>query len=71
MKNWSGVIRWKPAEIKYPDSEEAIQSIVREALASGQRIRMIGSGHSFVPLSKTDEVLVSLDNYQGLLSLFK
>ena len=69
MKNWSGYIRWQPAEILKPSSEEEIQHIILRAAREGKKVRTIGSGHSFVPLSETDQILVSLDEYQGLLSI--
>ena len=69
MKNWSGKIEWHPNLIAYPSSEEEIQQIVQRAAERGQSIRIIGSGHSFNPLWVTEEVLISLDHYQGILAV--
>lgn len=71
MKNWSGLEKWNPAEILFPDSEEAIQKIVKFALDKKQKIRIIGSGHSFTKLCVTNEILISLDKYQGLVQVDK
>ena len=71
MKNWSQYIQWTPENILYPESELAIQQIVQGALEQSKHIRVIGSGHSFTPLCKTKGILVSLDNYQGLISVDK
>ncbi|MCB0632257.1 MAG: D-arabinono-1,4-lactone oxidase [Saprospiraceae bacterium] len=69
MQNWSKRFQWQPQQVAYPRSEEEVQQIVRQALETGRHIRMIGSGHSFNPLWVTDEVLISLDEYQGLISV--
>ncbi|MCB0706782.1 MAG: FAD-binding protein [Saprospiraceae bacterium] len=69
MKNWSGSIKWSPAEIAYPATVEAVQALVLGAQKSGRRIRMIGSAHSFVPLFETSDILVSLDKMQGVTAV--
>lgn len=71
MKNWSGSVQWNPQQIEKPDSEEAIQQIVRKAAERGQKIRVIGTGHSFTRLCQTEDILISLDNYQGLNAIDK
>jgi FAD-linked oxidoreductase len=70
-KNWSGNVQWDPATIAFPETEKAIQQLVLQALRDKRNIRMIGTGHSFTPLSQTSDVLLSLDNYQGLVSVDK
>ncbi len=35
----------------------------------GRKIRVVGSGHSFTPLVKTEEVLVSLDELKGIVNI--
>ncbi len=71
MKNWAGNITWNPSEIAYPTSEEAIQQIVLKAANDRKKIRIIGTGHSFTPLCKTDDILISLDKFQGLVNTNK
>jgi len=71
MKNWAGNITWNPTEIAYPTSEEAIQKIVLKAANDRKKIRIIGTGHSFTPLCKTEDVLISLDKFQGLITTDK
>ncbi|MEL6833133.1 MAG: D-arabinono-1,4-lactone oxidase [Bacteroidota bacterium] len=66
MKNWSQYHQWQPAQIEYPDTEEAVQHVVQQAANNGQHIRIMGSAHSFMPLWTTEEVLISLDRYQGI-----
>ncbi|MGB1241772.1 MAG: D-arabinono-1,4-lactone oxidase [Chitinophagales bacterium] len=71
MKNWSGYIEYHPETIAYPESESAVQQIVLKALEQRKTIRIIGSGHSFTPLFKTKQTLISLDKYQGLVEVDK
>jgi len=71
MKNWAGNIIWNPSEIVYPTSEEAVQQIVLRAANDRKKVRVIGTGHSFSALCKTDDILVSLDKFQGLVSTDK
>ncbi|PSR11599.1 MAG: FAD-binding oxidoreductase [Bacteroidetes bacterium] len=67
VKNWSGYLEWTPTRISYPTTEAAIQALVQTARREGRKIRLIGSGHSFTPLSVTTDNLISLDHYQGLV----
>jgi FAD-linked oxidoreductase len=71
MKNWSGYIQWNPAEIVYPESEQAIQTAIQKAITKQQKVRLIGTGHSFTPICKTDELLMSLDRFQGIINIDK
>ena len=66
--NWSGSVRCNPCEIAAPASEDELCELVRRAAQSGRVVRVTGSGHSFTPLCATDEILVSLDNWQGIES---
>lgn len=70
-KNWAGNVKFMPASIAYPESESEIQQLVLKAANERHKIRMIGSGHSFSELCKTNQILVSLDKYQGLVSVDK
>ena len=71
MKNWAGNITWNPSEIAYPTSEEEIQQLVLKAANDRKSIRVIGTGHSFTALCQTENILVSLDKYQGLVTVNK
>ena len=69
MENWSRRYQWQPEQIAYPSSEQEIQAIVQQAIRAQKKVRIIGSGHSFNPLWVTDYILISLDKYQGLVSV--
>ena len=68
-RNWSGSVRCSPASWERPADVGAIRDLVRHAKRDGMRIRVAGSGHSFSPLVATDDVLVTLDRMQGIVSL--
>ena len=67
-KNWARNIQFKPTNIYYPESEEEIVNLVKDAIQTNKKIRVAGSGHSFTPVVET-EMLLSLDKFQGLVSV--
>ncbi|MCC7223597.1 MAG: FAD-binding protein [Chitinophagales bacterium] len=67
--NWSANIIFCPSAIYYPTSENEIRSLIINAINSQQKIRAIGSGHSFTALCQTNDILISLDKYQGIVSV--
>lgn len=69
MQNWSKRFRWQPRQILFPESEAEIQQVIQRAAENRQNVRTIGTGHSFNPLWVTEEILISLDKYQGLVSV--
>lgn len=71
MKNWAGNVIFHPSEIAMPISEEEVQQVVLKAANDRKKVRIIGTGHSFTSLFATDDILVSLDNYQGIISVDK
>ncbi|GAA1488259.1 D-arabinono-1,4-lactone oxidase [Brachybacterium sacelli] len=66
-RTWSGKVRWTPQQVLTPTSEDEILTALRTARGAGLPLRVIGGGHSFTPLVATDGVLVSLDDYRGLV----
>lgn len=66
-KNWAGNQECAPARVHAPSSEEELAGIVRSAAAAGERVKVVGSGHSFTAIALTDGNLVQLDNYQRVL----
>jgi FAD-linked oxidoreductase len=64
--NWSGSVQSTPRQLARPQSIEALQDIVRQCARTGRHIRVVGAGHSFTPIAQTDDMLISLDNLQGI-----
>lgn len=66
--NWSGSLRFTPAGIEEPRDEESLLHLVTRAAEDGRNVRVVGSGHSSAPLVQTDDILVSLAGFNGMLS---
>ncbi|WP_193106194.1 D-arabinono-1,4-lactone oxidase [Brachybacterium sp. FME24] len=66
-RNWSGSVRWTPAEVLLPTSEDEVLAALHRARRTGRTVRVVGGGHSFSALVATDGMLLSLDSYQGLV----
>lgn len=69
--NWAGNVTFRPTRVVYPETESDVQRLVLQAANDRQKIRVIGSGHSFSALCKTEHILLSLDTYQGLVAVDK
>lgn len=59
--NWSGSVTARPQSLGRPKTEAELSAMV----AGAQQVRVAGSGHSFMPLCKTDGVLISLVDMGG------
>ncbi|MEG2265020.1 MAG: D-arabinono-1,4-lactone oxidase [Acinetobacter sp.] len=62
-RNWSGS-QFSTARIVQPSQISELQSLVK----THAHIRAVGAGHSFSPLAKTDEVLLNLDQFKGVVA---
>jgi FAD-linked oxidoreductase len=67
--NWTGNVRFTPAEWTRPRSEEQVAEAVRRAVAAGQGVRVAGSGHSYSPLVSTGGTLISLERLTGIVGV--
>lgn len=56
--NWAGDQRCAPRSIERPASEDELATIVAHASQRGEKVRAVGSGHSFTDIACTDGVLV-------------
>jgi hypothetical protein len=64
FRNWAGRFRYAPIMYTEPSTEEEIVEAVRNAA----KVRVFGAGHSFNEGNVSDQLLISLDNYSGLVS---
>ena len=64
--NWSGSVQGNPREVMMPGSINELAQCIATYARDGRHVRVVGTGHSFVPLVQTDDVLISLDNMQGI-----
>src|SRR5579872_2100500 len=68
-QNWSGSVKGQPRQVVLPGSINDLKQRVGACARDGRHVRVVGSGHSFTPLAQTDDVLMSLDNLQGIESI--
>ena len=59
-KNWAGNQQSKPFRIERPASESEVVEIIRQAVLNKQRVKVVGSGHSFTGIAVPDEVMIDL-----------
>ncbi|THF73736.1 D-arabinono-1,4-lactone oxidase [Cohnella fermenti] len=67
--NWSGSAAASPRQILYPSSTEEISDAVRMCRKENRTLRVVGSGHSFTAIAATNDILISLDRLQGIVSV--
>ncbi len=67
--NWSGSVKCAPAEVVRPRSIDELAKMVKECGSAGRRMRVAGSGHSFTPIVQSNDMLMSLDEMQGIESI--
>lgn len=63
-ENWSGLQRCNPVAVLTPATDEQLI----DAMNKAKGIRFVGSGHSFMPLVPTNDTIISLDTFSGIVS---
>jgi L-gulono-1,4-lactone dehydrogenase len=66
-RNWSGELSCRPSRVERPVNTVEVAAVVARAADEGQRVRPVGTGHSFTPLVLTDDVLVDLSTMDAVL----
>lgn len=66
--NWAGCER-ADCTVVSPSSTDEIVAVVTKAAAEGNRVRPVGSGHSFSGIARPHDVQLRFDRYAGVLSL--
>jgi len=65
--NWSGSLRFSPQSDHRPSSEEEVSKLIIRAKNEQSNIRIVGAGHSSMPLVETKQMLLRQDNLHGLI----
>jgi L-gulonolactone oxidase len=68
-KNWAGNQRCVPTAVHEPATTGEVAQIVRRAHQNGERVKVIGGGHSFTDTAMTDGHLLSLDSMNRVISV--
>jgi FAD-linked oxidoreductase len=67
-RNWAGNQR-ATVEAVHPASADEVAAVLTGAIASGRRVRPIGSGHSFTGIGRPEEVQLVCDELSGVESV--
>ena len=68
-RNWAGDRRCEPRAIERPADEAELAELVSGAARRGERVRAVGSGHSFTDCACTDGLMIDLDRMQRVLAV--
>lgn len=68
-QNWSASVKSAPKALVKPASLAELARVIGAYSKEGRHVRVVGAGHSFTPLVYSDDVLMSLDNMQGIESV--
>jgi len=68
-KNWAGNESARVLSIESPISEDDAVQMVRRSISAGERVKVVGSGHSFTPAAVTDGRLLRISNLSGVYSV--
>ena len=55
-KNWAGNLKSRPSVIERPTSESDVIAVVKRAVSNKQRVKVVGSGHSFTGIAVPEAV---------------
>ncbi len=65
--NWAGDQSCRPARVLSPAGTAELAEVVAAAAAAGERLSVVGSGHSFTEAALTDGTMIRLDGLRGVL----
>jgi FAD/FMN-containing dehydrogenase len=63
--NWSGSVAASPRLIARPRNADELAALVGQA----GKVRVVGAGHSFMPLCETSDLLLNLSDYEGAVEI--
>lgn len=63
--NWSGSVAASPRLIARPRDAGELASLIGQA----GKVRVVGAGHSFMPLCETGDLLLNLSDYEGAIEV--
>jgi L-gulonolactone oxidase len=71
FRNWAGNEQCFPEKYFQPESESDIVAVVKDAVVSGKKIRVVGAGHSWSAVACSDEYMINLDRCDKVISVDK
>ncbi len=68
-RNWGRTQACEPAAVERPRSDFEVVEAVHRAEAAGQRVKVVGAGHSFTDIACTDGRMLSLEALDRVVSV--
>ncbi|MDP9822738.1 D-arabinono-1,4-lactone oxidase [Nocardioides massiliensis] len=68
-RSWSGLVDVVPTTVHSPTSATEVAQIVADAAASGRRVKMVGTGHSFTDIAVADDVMLDPARLSGIVGV--
>ena len=68
-RNWAGNQKASPLSIDAPRSVAELTALVASASEQGQKVKAVGSGHSFTSAAATNGRMIRLENLSGILHI--
>jgi FAD-linked oxidoreductase len=68
-RNWAGNQKANPVSIDAPRSVGELGALVASASGKGQKVKAVGSGHSFTSAAATNGRMIRLENLSGILHI--
>ncbi len=68
-RNWAGNQKANPVSIDAPRSVGELAALVASASGQGQKVKAVGSGHSFTSAAATNGRMIRLENLSGILHI--
>lgn len=69
FRNWSGHVHAHPHTFSTPTSASELSTLIAGAASAGDRVRVVGAGHSFTPVAAGEDVMISLDGLSGIVAV--
>ncbi len=69
--NWAGNQRTGLVFQNIPETESELQQLIRNAAQNSQRVKAVGSGHSFTGIALAEQELIDLSKYGQLIAIDK
>lgn len=67
--NWAGNQRCAPRALRHPGSEHELADLLRDAAELDERVKVVGSGHSFTAIACTDGQMIDLSRCADVLEV--
>ena len=67
--NWAGNQKSRPTSIEKPSSDLEVVAVIKRATKNRQRVKVVGSGHSFTGIAVPDEVMIDLTRMNGVVNI--